>query len=171
MTVYKYSFSLTPPAPAPVATAPEPLHEYPSSEFTLMLHARWRPEPGQDDNTRSFVSDLDGAALIISVDFAEIADDQAPAVAAHVIDSRLNALRAASAGDVQVLQQATQPHASGTGLQLSFIADVPGEHVHLHLGYVTARKVLNFAMVCQPGRQKAIELFNATVTGFRPRLP
>jgi hypothetical protein len=26
-------------------------------------------------------------------------------------------------------------------------------------------------MVCQPGREAAVTLFNATVPGFRPRLP
>ena len=57
------------------------------------------------------------------------------------------------------------------GLEMSFASEVEGEHVHLYLGYVTSRKLLNFSMVCQPGKHAAAELFNATVPGFRPRLP
>jgi len=163
MTLYKYSFSLTP--------APEARHEYAYSEFMLELAARWRQVPVQDDDTLNFVSDEDGAAIIISADFYEIPDDKAQAIAEKCVASRIEALQSASSGTVQVLQQAIKPHSGGTGLEMSFIAEAEGEHVQLYLGYVTSRKILNFAMVCKPDRREAIALFNATVPGFRPRLP
>ncbi|KQV86139.1 MULTISPECIES: hypothetical protein [unclassified Roseateles] len=169
MAILKYSFSLTPSA-APVPAAPEARHEYAYSEFLLELAARWRQLPVQDDDTLNFFSDEDGAAIIISADFYEIPDDKAQGLAETVVASRLEAIQKASAGPVQVLHRAIKPHSGGVGLELSFAAEAESEHVHLYLGYVTSRKVLNFSMVCQPGHGAAA-LFNATVSGFRPRLP
>lgn len=170
MTLLKYSFSLTPP-PAPLPPAPEARHEYPYSEFLLELPARWRQQPTQDDDTLNFISDRDGAALIISADFFDIPDDKAQAIAEKCLASRIEAIQSASQSPVQLLHQAIKPHSGGVGLEMSFAAHAEGEHVHLYLGYVTARKVLNFSMVCQPGKNAAVALFNATVPGFRPRLP
>jgi len=165
MAIYSYSFSLTaPPAAAPAR------HHYAYSEFLLDLEPRWRQVPTDEDNALNFQSDADGAAIIISADFFDIPDDKAQGIAEQCLASRLAAIRAASARPVQVLSQSIKPHAGG-GLEMSFASEVEGEHVHLYLGYVTSRKILNFSMVCQPGRQAAVDLFNATVPGFRPRLP
>lgn len=164
MTVFKYSFPVAPPAPP--ATRSQAY-----SEFMLELATQWQPRPHEEANTLIFQSDEDGAALIISVDFFDIPDEHAQGVAEQCIASRLGALQAASDQPLQVLHQAIQPHSGGTGLEMSFAAELGDEHVHLYLGYVSARKVLNFSMVCQPGRQAAVALFNATVPGFRPRLP
>jgi hypothetical protein len=167
MAILNYSFSLTPPpAPRPMAR-----HEYDTSEFMLDLESRWRQIPTPDDNTLNFQSDSDGAALIISADFFDIPSDQAQAIAEKCLDSRIAAIGSASEGPVQLLHQAVKPHAGGAGLEMSFAAHAEGEAVHLYLGYVTSRKILNFSMVCPPGKQEAVALFNATVPGFRPRLP
>ena len=169
MTLLKYSFSLTPVAPA--QPAPEARREYVYSEFLLELASKWRQVPVAEDNALNFVSDEDGAAIVISVDFFDIPDEQAQGLAEHTLASRITALQKASQGEVQVLHREIKPHASGVGLELSFAAVAEGEHVHLHLGYVTSRKVLGFSMVCQPDRREAAALFNATVPHFRPRLP
>jgi hypothetical protein len=166
MTILKYSFSLTPPAPPPALK-----HEYSYSEFLLDLAAKWRQIPADEDNTLNFQSDDDGAALIVSCEFLEIPDDKAQLFAEKIISSGTNAIQAACNGAAQVLQQSIKPHSSGTGLEVSYIAETDNDHVYLYLGYVTSRKVLNFSMVCQPGRQAAAALFNATVPGFRPVLP
>jgi len=166
MTILKYSFSLTPPASQPPAK-----HAYDYSEFLLELAARWRQIPTDEDDALNFQSDDDGAAIIISADFFDIPDDQARGIAERCIASRIAAIQAASTTPVQVLQQAIKPHSGGVGLEMSFASEAEGEHVHLYLGYVTSRKILNFSMVCQPGRHEAAALFNATVPGFRPRLP
>ena len=169
MTILKYSFPLTPPTPP----APQPLvkRSYDHSEFLLELLPQWRQIPTDEDSALNFQSDDDGAVIIISTDFFDIPDDQAQGIAEQCISSRIAAMQSASAKPVQVLQQAIKPHAGGVGLEMSFASEVEGEHVQLYLGYVTSRKILNFSMVCQPGRQAAVALFNATVPGFRPRLP
>jgi len=164
MTLLKYSFSLTPPPPPP-------RHEYAYSEFLLELEHKWRQVPTDEDDTLNFFSDADGAALIISADFYDVPDDKAQGLAEISVASRIEAFQKASAGPVQVLQRTIRPHSGGVGLEMSFVAEAEGEHVHLYLGYVTSRKVLNFTMVCQPGKHDAADLFNATVRGFRPRLP
>lgn len=166
MTLFKYTFPLTPPTPP---KAPE-RHTYDYSEFLLELAGKWHQIPTEEDNALNFQSDADGAAIIISADFFDIPDDQAQGIAEQCVNSRLAAIQAASAKPVQLLQQSIKPHAGG-GLEMSFASQVEGEHVHLYLGYVTSRKILNFSMVCQPGRHEAAALFNATVPGFRPRLP
>ena len=169
MSLLKYSFPLTPPAPTPAAAQ----HQYAYSEFVLDLSTRWRQTPTEDDNTLNFECDEEGAVLVIAADFYDIPDDKAQALAEQCLGTRLKALHAAGSGPVHVLQQRIQPHTSGTGLELSLAAEVGGDaaHVHLYLGYVTSRQVLHFSMVCRPGRQAAVALFNATVPGFRPRLP
>jgi hypothetical protein len=167
MAILSYSFSLT----APPAPRPQERQSRAYSEFLLDLAPKWRQVPTDDDNTLNFQSDEDGAAIIISVDFFDIADDQAQALAEQCVNSRIEAIRAASEAPLQVLLQDIKPRSGGGGLEMSFAAHAEGEHVHLYLGYVTARKVLNFSMVCQPGRHEAAALFNATVPGFRPRLP
>jgi hypothetical protein len=169
VTQFKYSFSLTPPPAVTLPPAPEARHAYPYTEFLLELPACWRQTPAQEDDTLHFISDRDGAAIVISADFYDIPDDKAQGLAEQVVASRIEALERASGGPVQLLHRAIQPHSGGVGLELSFAAET--DHVHLYLGYVTSRKVLNFSMVCQPGRQAAVALFNATVPGFRPRLP
>ena len=164
MAILNYSFRLTPPAAAA-------RRDHDTSEFRLQLDARWRPVAAEDGNTLNFQSDDDGAALVVSADFFDIADDQARPMAERCLASRIEALETASPGRVRVLRQAIEPHRGGAALELSLAAEVEDAHVHLHLGYVTSRKVLSFSMVCPPGRQAAMALFNATVPGFRPRLP
>lgn len=166
MTLLKYSFSLTPPAPPAPAR-----HTYAYSEFQLELAHAWRQMPTAEDNALNFVSDADGAAIVISADFYDIPGDKALGVAEVAVESRLQAVRQSGDGPVNVLHRAIKPHSSGAGLEMSFAAETEGGHVHLFLGYVTARKVLNFTMICPPGHEKAVALFNATVPGFRPRLP
>ncbi|WP_457389567.1 hypothetical protein [Roseateles sp. P5_E1] len=167
MTILNYSFSLTQPS-APTAAAK---HSYDDSEFLLDLAHKWRQIPTDEDDGLNFQSDADGAAIIISADFFDIPDAKAQLFAEKCLSSRIEAIQSASQGPVQVLQRAIKPHAGGVGLEMSFAAHAEGEPVHLYLGYVTSRKILNFSMVCQPGKHEAVALFNATVPGFRPRLP
>lgn len=169
MTVLKYSFSLTPPPPPPPPAAAKHTYEY--SEFHLTLAHGWRQVPTDEENTFNFVSDGDGAAIVVSLDFFDIPADKAQQMAEFALDRRLDAVRQLAEGPVTLLHRAIEPHASGQGLEMSFAAEPEGGHLHLFLGYVTARKVLNFSMTCPPGKDRAVALFNATVPGFRPRLP
>ncbi len=74
-------------------------------------------------------------------------------------------------GRLQVAQRSIKPHSGGIGLEMSLAAEVPAEHVYIYLGYVTSRKILNFTLVCKPGKEAAAALFNEIVQDFRPRLP
>jgi len=165
--IYSYSFSLTPPAP-PAPT--EPLHKYSYSEFLIDLPAHWKQMPSAVDNTITFQSDTHGAAIIISADFYEIPQAKAQAVAERCLGSRLEALERTTPGRVNVLRRSIKPHSGGVGLELALVAETP-EQVHIYLGHVTSRKILNFALVGRPGTQAAAELFDEAITKYRPKFP
>jgi len=165
--IFSYSFSLTsnvPPAPT------ERLHEYAYSEFLIGLPGHWKEMPSGMDNTISFQSDTHGAAIIISADFYEIPAAKAQAVAQRCLGSRLEALEQATPGRVSALRRTIKPHSGGVGLELALVAETP-EQVHVYLGHVTPRKVLNFALVGRPDRQATTELFDKTIANYRPKFP
>lgn len=158
-----------PRAPAP---PPKPkLHEYEYSEFLLALPSSWTQVPTAEDKTLSFHSKDLGAGITISVDFYEISDAKAHAIAERNLSSRFEGLDRLSPGRVQVAQRTIKPHSGGIGLELSLVAEVPGECAYIYLGYVTPRKILNFSLVCQPGMDVAAALFNELISHYRPRLP
>lgn len=163
---YSYSFTLTPTAP------PKPeLHEYKYNEFLLSLPLHWKQIPTAEDNTFNFHSAEEGADITISADFYDIPEAKAHALGDKNISSRLEALEKLAPGRVVILQRSIKPHSGGIGIELVFAAEVTGEHVYMFLGYVTARKILNFTLVCKPGKEAAATLFNETIQNFRPRLP
>lgn len=164
--LFSYSFSLTPPAP------PKPeLHQYEYSEFLLALPSHWKQVPTSEENTLNFQSVEIGAGITISADFYEIPESKAHALAEKNLSSRLDALDRLTPGRVQILQRSIKHHSGGIGLELSFAAEVLNEHFYIYLGYVTSRKILNFTLVCTPGKEAAAALFNGIVPNFRPRLP
>jgi hypothetical protein len=164
--LFSYSISLTPPAP------PKPeLQEYAYSEFMLALPLHWKQLPTSTDNTFNFQSELIGAGITVSVDFYDIPESKAQAFAEKNLSSRLEALEQITPGQVQVLLRSIKPHSGGVGLELGFVAEVPNEHVYMYLGYVTSRKILNFTLVCRPGKEAAAALFNEIVPHFQLRFP
>ena len=165
--LFSYSFSLTPPMP-PAPT--EQLHEYSYSEFLIGLPAHWKQIPSVMENTITFQSDTHGAAIIISADFYAIPEEKAQAVAERCLSSRVEALEQATPGHVAVLRRTIKPHSGGIGLELALVAETP-EQVHVYLGHVTPRKILNFALVGRPDKQAAAELFDKTITNYRPKFP
>lgn len=166
--LFSYSFSVAPPQAPQQA---EQQHEYSYNEFKLALASDWRLVPTTTEGSVSFHSERAGAGITVSVDFYDVPDSKARVVGEKNIASRIEALEARNPGQVVVLRQSVKPHSSGTGLELTFAAELPGEYVYLFLGYVTSRKVLNFTMVCKPDKQSAAMLFNKTIGGFRPILP
>jgi hypothetical protein len=161
-----YSFSFTQPAP------PKPkLAEFSYSEFLLDLPSHWKQIPTPQDNSFQFSSDKDEASITVSADFYAIPDEKAALLADQCLSSRHNALEAQFPGQVEVLRRTVHPHSGGIGLELLYAADIPGRHTYFYLGYVTNRKILNFTLVCKPGREAAATLFNAILQNFRPKLP
>ena len=163
--LYRYSVSLTPPAPAVETRS----HVY--SEFTLDLPPAWQAQATDEDNTVAFHAPTHDAALVVAVDFIESGADDLQALADEVITQRLAALNDATPGPWHTLQQQVRPHRSEAGLELSLAAELPGQQVALYLGYATPRKLLHFLMLCSGDRAAALALFNATVPQFKPRLP
>ena len=127
--------------------------------------------PTPTDNSFNFHSEVHGAGITVSADFYEIPESKAQATAEKCLTSRIAAVEELTPGRVSVLQQSIKPHSGGVGLELNFVAEVPGEHVYIYLGYVTSRKILNFTMVCKTDKYAAADLFNKTIAHYRPRLP
>lgn len=160
-----YSFSLTPPAPAA-----EELVDYPYNEFLISLPRHWKQIPTAEDSY-NWQTEQEAASIIVSADFYDIPDDKAQAFAEKNLSSRLEALGHAGTGEVTTFLRTIRPHSGGTGLELSLGAVVEGEFVYVYLGYVTSRKVFNFALVSQRDRQAASDLFNSLMPHLRIKLP
>lgn len=161
---FSYSFSL--PQKQPV----EQVYEYSNSEFLLDLPAHWKEAPSTTDNTVNFTSNTHEAALIVSADFFEIPDSKAHLLADKCLSSRIDALEQLSPGQVNVLRRTITPHSGGVGLELSLAVETP-QHIHIYLGYVTSRKILNLTLIAKPDRHAAAELFNKIVACYKPKLP
>ncbi|MDQ0045137.1 MULTISPECIES: hypothetical protein [Variovorax] len=165
-----YTFSVAPPPfPKEVRIAGVVQHTY--NEFMLDLPDHWKTMPGPDANSLNFYSEHVKAAIVLSVQFYEVPGDKRQGLAEVCIKSRIEAHEQQFPGRVEVLQQSIRPHSGGVGLEMSYVAEVANENVFLFVGYVTNRKVLNLLMVCEPGREAAGQLFNATMATFRPKLP
>lgn len=160
---FSYSFSLTPAKPT--------LHEYQYNEFLLALAPHWKQIFTTEDSTLNFYSAELGAGITVSADFYDIPSEKALAIAEKSLSARLEAFEQLAPGQVRVLQQSVKPHSGGIGLEICLAIEVPNEHVTCYLGYITARKILNFTLVCKPGQEAAIQLFNEIAPNFRPRLP
>ena len=163
-----YSFNLTPQAPA--SKPKEDLVEYSYNEFFLDLPPHWRQIATSQDRTLNFQSDRERAAIIVSVDFFEVPDEKALGVAEKTQEFRRQALEQVAPGRVEVLKQSVKPHSGGVGLEVSWVAQIP-DAIHLYVGYITNRKILNFTMICPPDKFAAAELFNKTMENFRAKLP
>ncbi|WP_374583437.1 hypothetical protein [Pseudoduganella sp.] len=163
---FNYSFSFSQPAPAKPKLA-----EYSYNEFLLDLPPHWRQLPTSEDNSFNFYSEKDGASITISADFYAIPDEKAVLMAEACLESRHAAFESQFPGQVEVLRRTARQHSGGDGIEMMYAADAPGQHLYFYLGYVTRRKILHFALVCQPGRDAAAALFNSIVSNFRPQLP
>lgn len=159
---FSYSFSLPPPPPR--------LHEHGYNEFLLSLPLHWRQTPTSEDNTFNFHSEALGAAITVSCDFHAVPQGEAKDVAESNLASRLDALQGADTR-TEVFVRTARPHSGGLGLEMALAVEVPDNCVYFYVGYVTSRKVLNFTLVCPPGRAAAIDLFNEMIPNFRPLLP
>ncbi len=173
--LFSYSFSAAPVAsPAPSVPAKPKLHAYDYGEFLLALSSDWTQIPTAERNTLNFNAPALSANIVVSLDFYDIPETKAQAVAEQNLAARLEAIEHVAPGRVQLLHRNIKPHSGGRGLELSLAAEIPGQHVYVYLGYVTSRKILNFTFVCRPGksgRRAAAALFNEIVPNFRPQLP
>jgi hypothetical protein len=162
-----YKFSLTPPAPA----QPPKLVEYSFNEFWIDLAEHWKQYPSSDSNSLNFHSEVEGASIIVSVQYFAVPDDKAHDIAENNLNTRIQVHEEQFPGRVEVVHRSLKPHSTGVGLEMSYAVDVPGKHVFIYLGYVTSRKIMNLLMVCKPDRHEAARLFNNTMRKFSAKLP
>jgi hypothetical protein len=168
--VINYKFSLSPPAP-PKSPAEPKLIEYSYNEFWLDLPEHWKQYPSPDKNTLNWHSDVEGAAIIVSVQYYATPKEKWQELAEVMVKSRLDAHEEQYPGRIEVLHRSIKPHSGGEGLEVSYAAEAAGDTVFIFLGYVTSKKLLNLQMVCKPDRHEAARLFNNTMRKFSAKLP
>lgn len=166
----KYSLSLPKHDVAP-AKPPENNIKNPYGEFLLDLPDHWRQVPSTEQNRFSWESDVADASITISFDYYEVPEAKAMDVARHCLSSRHSAMENWSSGHVTVLQESIKPYSGGGALELTYVSKIPG-NTYLYLGYVTERKIFNFALTCGPDGPAAGELYNDIVSQhLRIKLP
>ena len=167
---FSYSFSLPqPPAKPPKPPEDAALVEHAYNEFLLNLPAHWRQIPTQEDSF-NYYSEVDKASITISADFYVIPDAKAQACAENCLDGRLQALEKIDSTGVVVLNRTIKPYSGGGALEMHFEAELPGIQ-YLYLGYVSSRKIFNFTLVCEPGREAAGALFDKIMSNIRVMMP
>lgn len=167
---FSYSFKITPP-PQPPKKSPEKLVEYSYSEFLLDLPEHWQQVAASDGTTLNWQSDVDGAAITVSCDFYEVPNEKFSRLAEVCLHARHEAMEARAPGQVTVLSRSIKPYSGGGGLEMSYSAQIPG-NTYLYLGYVTSRKVFNFALTCGPDKVAAANLYNLIMKErLRVKLP
>lgn len=167
----KFSYSFSVPQQPAKPQADEALVEHAYSEFLLNLPAHWRQIPTPTENSFNYYSEVDKASITISADFYGIPDAKAQACAEQCLDSRFQALEKISSTGVVVFNRTIKPYSRGGALEMLFEAELPGNQAYLYLGYVSSRKIFNFALVCEPGRQTAGALFDKIVSNIRVMIP
>lgn len=182
MKKMQYSFNLSSPAQPPAA-APAPAAEnaghadelvhYDYNEFQLALPADWRQDLRSEDNAFAWWSEVEHAAVNISVDFYEVPQGKWQKLAEHLLNARHEAMEslAAGRGQFEVLWRSIKPYSGGGALEISHAVSLPG-HTQLYLGYVGSRKVFNFGLTCDGDRRAAVDLFDQFMaTRLRVQVP
>ena len=161
--------SANPFLPGSIATPPA-MTTYANTEYALDLPTNWKVLPTNTDNSVTFQSDADRAALFVSVDFYEIPADKARATAERLIETRLAQLETQSPGQVDMFDSGVQPHWQGQGLEMYYAAHVAKQDVVMYCVYVMPRRVVNVTLVSQHDRKEAMNLLRAVHAHFRPTL-
>jgi hypothetical protein len=166
--IFNYSFSLT----SPDTTRVDRVVEYSYNEFLLDLPEHWQPATADERNRLNWVSSRLDAAITVSVDFYEIPEEKLPELAEFILSSRTSALQQLGATEKDVLSRSIKPHSGGIGLELSLVAQLPDSTHQIYLGYVTSRKIFNFALTCsKANREGAAAMFNDLMQNLRVQLP
>ena len=138
--------------------------------WQIDLPKRWRVVPSGRDNTVTFQSDADEAALLIDVDFYDIPPDKARSTAERLINSRLAALEQQAPGQVDMFDSGVQSHRQGRGLEMYYAAHIAKRDVVMYFVYILPQRVMNLTLVSKKGRNEAMALLRAVHSHFRPKL-
>lgn len=175
----KYSYSFTQnassgtgtfSAPSPSVTE-NPVAEYAYNEFILTLPSHWRQTPTTSDNSLVWSSQKDRASITVSADFYEVPAEKQQRIAEFCLDERHSALESVATGELKVITRSIKPHSGSVGLEVAYAATIPGA-TYLYVGYVTPRKVFNFALTGDGDSPVVIALFNRAMSEWlQVRLP
>ena len=157
----------SPDMPVPPQSA---LTTYSNDAWQIDLPKRWRVVPSGRDNTVTFQSDADDAALMINVDFYDIPPDKARSTAERLINARLATLEQQDPGQVDMFDSGVQPHRQGRGLEMYYAAHVARRDVVMYFVYILPQRVMNLTLVSKKGRNEAMALLRAVHSHFRPKL-
>ena len=137
--------------------------------WQIDLPRRWKVVPSGRDNTVTFESDADDAALMINVDFYDIPSDKARATAERLINARLAQLEQQAAGQVDMFDSGVQPHPRGHGLEMYYAAHIAKRDVVMYFVYILPQRVMNLTLVSKKDRNEAMGLLRAVHSHFHPK--
>ena len=157
-------FSPDPPVPQ------SPLDTYGNAVYEIQLPKHWSVIPSVRDNTVTFRSAADDAALMIDVDFYDIPADKARSTAERLINTRLATLEQQNPGQVDMFDSGVQPHRQGRGLEMFYAAQIAKRDVVMYVVYILPQRVINLTLVSQRSRDEAMGLLRAVHAHFRPKL-
>ena len=139
-----------------------------NAAWQIDLPERWRVVPSGRDDTVTFQSDVDDAALMINVDFYDIPPDKARSTAERLINSRLAKLEEQAPGQVDMFDSGVQPHPLSKGLEMYYAAHIAESDVVMYFVYILPQRVINLTLVSKKGRNEAMGLLRAVHSHFRP---
>ena len=146
------------------------LNTHTTGAWQIDLPRNWKVVPSGRDNTVTFHSAEDDAALMIDVDFYDIPPGKARSTAERLINARLAALEQQDPGQVDMFDSGVQPHRQGLGLEMYYAAHVAKREVVMYFVYILPQRVMNLTLVSKKGRNEAMTLLRAVHSHFRPKL-
>jgi putative component of toxin-antitoxin plasmid stabilization module len=146
------------------------LNIHTTGAWEIDLPRNWRVVPSGRDNTVTFQSDADDAALMIDVDFYDIPPDKARSTAERLINARLATLEQQDPGQVDMFDSGVQSHRQGQGLEMYYAAHIAKRDVVMYFVYILPQRVMNLTLVSKKGRNEAMALLRAVHSHFRPKL-
>ena len=146
------------------------LNTHATGAWQVDLPRNWKVVPSGRDNTVTFHSAEDDAALMIAVDFHDIPPGKARSTAERLINARLATLEQQDPGQVDMFDSGVQPHRQGRGLEMHDAAHVAKRDVVMYFVCMLPRRVKNLTLVIKKGRNQAMALLRAVHSHFRPGL-
>jgi len=87
------------------------------------------------------------------------------------LDRQIEVYRQQYPGRLEVLRRLIWLRSGSSDIEMTYAAEVEGEHLFLYFGYMTSRKLLGLLLICRPDRGAASRLFTETLGRFRARCP
>ena len=145
------------------------LNTHTTGAWQIDLPRNWKVVPSGRDNTVTFHSAENDAALMVDVDFYDIPPDKARSTAERLINARLATLEQQDPGQVDMFDSGVQPHRQTRGLEMYYAAHVARRDVVMYFVYILPQRVINLTLVSKKGRNEAMALLRAVHSHFHPK--